>query len=116
MKDQAVVPVPVHILGKEYRIACPPGEREALFAAAQYLNAKMREIRERGKVVGTERIAVMAALNIAHELLQARGAGERREEQLELRLRALRSKIDAALHEEERRGEGEAWEDGRRPS
>ncbi len=99
MTEQAkqVIPVPVHILGKEYRIACPPGEREALFAAARYLNAKMRQIRDGGKVVGTERIAVLAALNIAHELLQARSHREDEEEQLALRLQALRSKIDAAL-------------------
>ncbi len=62
----------VKILDKEYRVSCPPEEREALVEAARYLNEKMRDIRAGGKVIGLERIAVMAALNISHELLQSR--------------------------------------------
>ena len=61
--------VTVHILDKEYRIACPAEERDNLESAARYLNDKMREIRSSGKVIGADRIAVMAALNITHELL-----------------------------------------------
>ena len=61
--------VNVHILDKDYCISCPPSERERLEESARYLHRKMREIRSTGKVIGTERIAVMAALNIAHELL-----------------------------------------------
>ena len=57
------------ILDKEYRIACPAEERDNLESAARYLNDKMREIRSSGKVIGADRIAVMAALNITHELL-----------------------------------------------
>lgn len=58
----------INILGREFRVACPESEQDALLFAAQYLDQKMREIREQGKVIGVERIAVMAALNIAFEL------------------------------------------------
>jgi cell division protein ZapA len=64
-------PIKVQILGKEYPISCPPEEQHDLLVAARYLDEKMRHIRGTGRVIGTERIAVMAALNIAHELLQA---------------------------------------------
>ncbi|WP_286220879.1 cell division protein ZapA [Marinobacter apostichopi] len=60
----------VKILDKEYLVACPDEERDALTRAARHLDSKMREIRASGKVFGTERIAVMAALNITHELLE----------------------------------------------
>jgi cell division protein ZapA len=62
----------INILGREFRVACPTDEQEALLTAADYLDKKMREIREQGKVIGVERIAVMAALNIAYELLSGR--------------------------------------------
>lgn len=62
--------VEVHILDKEYLVACPEDQREELERAARHLDRKMREIRTSGKVFGTERIAVMAALNITHDLLQ----------------------------------------------
>ena len=61
--------VTVQILDKEYSIICPPEERSNLISAARYLDGKMREIRSSGKVIGADRIAVMAALNITHELL-----------------------------------------------
>lgn len=64
--------VVVHLLDKEYRVACPAEEREALLRAAHYLDDKMREVKE-ANVIGLERIAVMTALNLAHELLQASG-------------------------------------------
>lgn len=60
----------VKILDKEYLVACPPDQQKALIDAASHLDRKMREIRTSGKVFGTERIAVMAALNITHDLLQ----------------------------------------------
>ena len=59
----------VFILDKSYRINCPENEQESLRASAQYLDRKMREIRSSGKIIGLERIAVIAALNISHELL-----------------------------------------------
>ncbi len=62
--------VEVKILDKEYLVACPAEEQEALIRAARHLDSKMREIRNSGKVFGTERIAVMAALNMTHELLE----------------------------------------------
>ena len=64
--------VSVRILEKEYAMVCPYEERSALLDSAEFLNARMREIRDSGKVSGTDRIAVMAALNIAHDLLRAR--------------------------------------------
>ena len=64
--------VTVHILDKEYCIACPQDERANLESAARYLDGKMREIRTSGKVIGADRVAVMAALNITHDLLPQR--------------------------------------------
>jgi cell division protein ZapA len=61
----------VKILDKEYQVACPPGEREALLQAAHNLDVRMRAIRNSSSVIGLERIAVMAALNLSHELLEA---------------------------------------------
>lgn len=61
--------IDVVILGREYRVACPPAEREALLAAVSYVDKKMQEIAAKGKNAAAERVAVMAALNIAHELL-----------------------------------------------
>ncbi len=63
--------VSVSILDKEYQVACPPEQEAELIVSASYLDKQMRSIRESGKVIGLERIAVMAALNISHELLQA---------------------------------------------
>lgn len=60
----------VHILDKEYQVACPPQEREALVRAAGELDRRMRTIRQSGAVIGVERIAVMAALNLAYEVLK----------------------------------------------
>ncbi len=68
--SQQSTTVEVRILDKEYLVACPLEEQEALLRAARHLDSKMREIRASGKVFGTERIAVMAALNITHELLE----------------------------------------------
>jgi cell division protein ZapA len=90
--------VKVHILDKEYLVACPPHEREALHASAEYLSSKMKEIRDTGKIVGADRIAVMAALNLAHDLLQDRNNGERIQQQISQRIRALQEKIDVALN------------------
>lgn len=68
--------VDVTILDRQYKIACPDDERESLMASVAYIDQKMREIKEAGKIAGTDRIAVMAALNVAHELLAAKtGAG-----------------------------------------
>ena len=64
--------VSVKILDKEYQVACPPEQQAELLLSARHLDEQMRAIRATGKVIGLERIAVMAALNISHELLKAR--------------------------------------------
>lgn len=91
----------VKILGKDFRVACPDSEREALIASAEYLDGKMREIRDVGKVVGAERIAIMAALNIAHELLQKPEAHDDYSDVVAGRINKLQQKIDSALSETE---------------
>ncbi len=90
-------PTRVHILDKEYLISCPENERDALFASAEYLTEKMREIRDTGKIVGIDRIAVIAALNIAHELLDIRNGRDDFQHSLNDRLRMLQEKIDSAI-------------------
>lgn len=67
------VAVTVRIMGREYTVACPAEEHEALVASADFLNERMNAIRRRGKALGAERIAVMVALNLARELLTIRG-------------------------------------------
>ena len=89
--------VTVKILEKEYHVTCPAEERPALVDSAEYLNRKMREIRDSGKVIGLDRIAVMAALNIVNELLQARGHDEGVETDLPARLKAMRERVESAL-------------------
>ncbi|MEZ5478418.1 MAG: cell division protein ZapA [Thiolinea sp.] len=68
--DKQIIPVTVRIFSKEYPVACPEGEEDSLFASAKRVDQEMRKIRESGKVVGTDRIAVMVALNLAYDLLQ----------------------------------------------
>ena len=77
MNQETATPVSVTVLDKEFRIACPPQERDALIRAARHLDSKMREIRHSGKVIGNDRVAVMAAINLAHELLKLRDEHER---------------------------------------
>lgn len=89
--------VSIHILDKEYLVACPEDERQDLLASAEYLDKKMREIRDSGKVVGADRVAVMAALNIAHELLSRDVGTQRNNRELTLRIRGLQEKIEDAL-------------------
>ena len=92
-------PLRVHILDKEYLIACPDDEREALFASAEFLTDKMKEIRDTGKIVGADRIAVMAALNMAHELLGQKTVKDDYQLNISQRIRALQDKIDVALNQ-----------------
>ena len=90
--------IDITILGRSYKVACEDGERDALMRTAAYLDGKMSEIRKAGKISGTERIAVMAALNIAHELLDLRGHGGIPTD-VNQKLRFLQSKIDAVLRQ-----------------
>ncbi len=62
-------PLTIMIMGKEYRVACPQEERDNLKASADLLNEKLKEIKQQGSVIGSERIAIMAALNMSHEIL-----------------------------------------------
>ena len=90
-------PVSVTILGKEYRIACNPGEENDVVASALHLDERMREIRGSGKVLGTERIAVMAALNLANEVIKFRSRDEELNNSFGSRIESLRDKLDTAL-------------------
>ena len=94
--------VEVTLLGRSYRVACDDNEREALMQAVAYLDAKMNEIRKAGQVMGAERIAVMAALNVAHELLSVRLGTGFDVGQAKRRLLALESQIDAAIAKQEK--------------
>ncbi len=89
--------VSVRILEKEYQVACPASERTALLDSAEILNQRMREIRDSGKVVGLDRIAVMAALNMANELLRARETEQSIEHTLGDRIRILSDRVESAL-------------------
>jgi cell division protein ZapA len=84
-------------MDKEYVVACPYDERSALLDAAEFLNARMREIRDSGKVVGLDRIAVMAALNLAHEFLRGRDRESKLDSGVGHRVRALRERVEGAL-------------------
>ncbi len=97
------VPVTVVILDKEFRIACAPDERDDLIRASNYLSDKMREVRDSGRLIGLDRVAVMAALNIANELLQERAAGggsapAADSQQVRTRLHNLHQKVEKALN------------------
>jgi len=90
-------PVAVSILDREFLIGCTPEERPGLLAAASYLDGKMREMRGASRTQSLDRIAVLAALNMAHELLLARSDTESRSNVVAQHLQALRAKLDAAL-------------------
>lgn len=89
--------VSVRILEKEYQVSCPANERTDLLDSAEILNGKMREIRDSGKVVGLDRIAVMAALNMANELLHARARDKHIEGTFGNRLKLISDRVDSAL-------------------
>ena len=92
----------ISLLGREFRVACPEGEESQLLAAAEYLNRKLKEVRDTGKVVGNERIAIMAALNIAHESMSKRANGAAGASSLDTaairrRIASLQETLDTAL-------------------
>ena len=94
--------IEVNILGRSYRVSCEDGEREALMKAVAYLDEKMGEIKQSGKVSGTDRIAVMAALNIAHELLSTRLGGGFDLGDAKRRIGSIEAKLDAVLAQQEK--------------
>jgi cell division protein ZapA len=89
--------VSVRILDKEYFVSCPKEERGDLIDSAAFLNSRMKEIRDTGKVVGADRIAVMAALNIANEMLRQRERDHGSQAELGTRIRTLRERVETAL-------------------
>jgi cell division protein ZapA len=89
--------VSVRIMEKEYVIACPYEERTALLDTAEFLNRRMREVRDSGKVVGLDRIAVMVALNLANELMRLKNRDARLETETSGRVRALRERVEGAI-------------------
>ena len=92
----------VSIMGREFKVSCTEEERPELLRAVDYLDLKMREIRDSGKVVGTERIAVMAALNIAHELLTSKVPSDYDVLNVKRRMQAMQAVIDAALSSQDK--------------
>ena len=94
--------IDITVLGRTYKVACEEPEREALLRTAAYLDAKMNEIRNAGKVSGTERIAVMAALNIAHELLTTKLGGGFDIGEAKRRIAAVEAKLDSVLAKQEK--------------
>ena len=100
MADNAKT-IEISILGRNYKIACEDGERAALLEAVAYLDGKMGEIKKAGKVNGTDRIAVMAALNIAHELLSTKLGSGFDIGQAKRRIETIEAKLDAALAKQE---------------
>ena len=89
----------VTVMGREFRVACPEDEQKELLEAVDYLNKKMDEIRDNGKVVGIERIAIMAALNIAHELLTTKVGGFDMAA-LKRRMQSMETTLDQALRDQ----------------
>lgn len=95
------IQVSIRIMDKDYRIACQPHEQEGLRDSARMLDGKMREIRQTGRVIGSDRIAVMAALNIAYDLIKMQdGTPTARDPDTDRRLSRLQEKIAGALAED----------------
>jgi len=91
----------VSVMGRSYRVSCADDEREALLAAVAYVDNKMSEIKAAGKVAGAERIAVMSALNIAHELLSVKIGSGFDIAELKRRINSVQSKLDQALSQQD---------------
>jgi len=92
-----IAQVSVRILDKEYQVACPADERTDLLDSAEILNAKMREIRDTGRIVGLDRIAVMAALNMANDLIHAKARDQELEGSISDRLKMISDRVDNVL-------------------
>lgn len=101
-KTAEAVNLDVSIMGREYRVVCKPEERQELLDAVAYLDRQMREIRDSAKQNNAERVAVMAALNVSHELLKVKGAGSVDLGGLKRRIQTMQSMVDGALVEQEK--------------
>jgi cell division protein ZapA len=95
--SKAIHPVSLNILDKEYKIACAPDEKETLITTARELDRQMRKIRDTGKVSGADRIAVLAALNLAHDLVANNVGSGGQDTDMAARLADLRLKIENVL-------------------
>lgn len=98
----AAEPLTLTLLGREYRVACEPHERADLIACARYVDQKMEAIRAQGKVMGADRIAVLAALQIAQELFSVKSADGISVTDLRRRLRDLNATVDEMLAPQEK--------------
>jgi cell division protein ZapA len=96
MSQDAAAPVSVHILGKEYLIACPPAERDDLQRAATLLDSRLKQIRDSSKTMGTDRLLIMTALNMANDLAKLKAQNEQRAE-LGTRVKQVRERVERAL-------------------
>lgn len=93
--------VRIEILDKEYMVSCPPEEKEALLESAKLLNERLKEVRDGGKVLGTERMAVMTALNIIHEYTMLRRSQEEYAAMVGGAVDRLRDKLSQAISRRE---------------
>jgi cell division protein ZapA len=91
----------INVMGREFRVACTPEEQKALLEAVDYLNRKMQEINDQGKITGLERIAIMAALNISHEFLTTR-IGNFDVSEFKRRMAGIETTLDQALADQEK--------------
>jgi cell division protein ZapA len=90
----------ISVMGRDFSVACPPEEQEDLMDAARYLDKNMKIIQKTGKIIGAERCAIMAALNITNDLLQLRRATAG-QEKVQQRLDLLQERIDEVLRDAE---------------
>ena len=100
MSNQAEA-VTIEVLDKEYTISCPPEEKQALLESARILNERLREVRGGGKVLGTERMAVMTALNVIHEYNLLQKAQAQLSADVDGTVRRLRGKISDVISRRE---------------
>ena len=95
--NSSTEPVSITILDRKYQFACTPEERKDLLAAAQHLDERMKEIKESGRLMSLERIALQAALNLTDELLKIRKDASLRKEKIDSKIRMLADRLDSAL-------------------
>ena len=90
-------PVSIHIMGNEYHVSSPEDEIQKLEEAARALDKRMREIKEGGRIMGLERVAVMAALNLSYEVMHGESTSAEQTAQIDQRIQKLQEKVDGAL-------------------
>lgn len=108
MEECLIVPVVVKIFDKEYTVACPEGQEQALILSAKRVDQEMRHVREAGKVLGTDRIAVMVALNLAHELInhQYLGSDQALYADTMAKVEQIQTQVTAALEQYQKYASG----------